>query len=604
MTPDEIIEKATSLLKVAKDRDKKYPTTKELPEFYPGYDKLLRDYQDARVHADAEFPVRLFNAASPMMSTDEQHYVKESYQAETQDCYIKFSNTLKRALANGELSVKPKTGNTANADELRKYIDEEIDGHDSLYNFMNALSDHKVLDGMGVFGVWPEELPTEVNNEGDLVVTGRPSPQPKLYPIDKVWYADSENFLCVSSEKSKVKYQGKLHKIGVVLHFYGPEYLMKLVQVGEDKDNRFEVSMIYDHMVGFTPANYLMGVAKYYRDRLVYIAPFNYAVKYLNLAALDSSNLLTIKRKVGYPTRVVMREKCQFQENGSTCENGQITWATGEEWKSKTCSNCKGTGYVGIFGPLSELSINATPSGLDQGNSISAGNAMAYVSPSTDIPRLYADEIKRRLEQAESALYLKAEPRTGGDITATEKTINAKNTESFIKPFSDQLWHIYQYIAESIGRMMFTDSVYEETIEVIAYPPKSFDLIKPEDYIEAIAKAVESKVPSIIIQELMYQYMMASANESETDVDIFEIISDADRLVAEPTTEIILGLSRGTVQPWEYVLHQSAQHIVYTLIREDARFLKKTRSEQIALIQAKAKTLIPAPEFALPAPEL
>jgi hypothetical protein len=52
------------------------------------------------------------------------------------------------------------------------------------------------------------------------------------------------------------------------------------------------------------------------------------------------------------------------------------------------------------------------------------------------------------------------------------------------------------------------------------------------------------------------------------------------------------------------VLHQSAQHIVYTLIREDAGFLQKTRSEQIALIQLKAKGLVPAPEFALPAPEL
>jgi len=595
---ESVIDKCVEIAKLLHRRSSS-TINKELQEPYEGYDKIVDAYHEALVHAEGQFPEKLFAAASPLMSADELAYLRASYQPETTDVYIQFANTLKRSLANGELHIEPIGENTIYADALKDYVANDIDVFNTMDAFMAALSDHKVIDAMGCVGVWPEDIPMRPSTDGTMVIDGQPKPQPKVYAAPDVMYHKDDCWLCISGKKSIVEYQGKQVEAGLVFHWYDSEYVIEISQTGIKSDHAFEVTLIYEHFVGYTPMIQLQGVATIKRNKVLYIAPFQYAVPYLNLAALDSTTLLIIKRKVGFPTRVVVQEKCQFQSSKGMCNNGIIQYFDGDKEVTETCSNCKGTGYIGVFGPMSELRINSQPGFGEQASNVTASNAMSYVSPSVDIPKFYAEEVDRRIARAEHSMHLKAEPRKTGDITATEKTINAKNTEAFVRPFSDQLWDIFKFLVESMGRMMFTHDIYEDNVKLTVTYPKSFDLIKPEDYIQAIGEAVKQGLPTVIIQEMVYQYFQLIGDESYGD-----LIADADRLLSIDKTDVALGISRGTVQPWEAILHQSAGYIVYKLLREVPNFTELERSEQIALMQEQAKLLVSTSEFALPAPEL
>jgi hypothetical protein len=367
---------------------------------------------------------------------------------------------------------------------------------------------------------------------------------------------------------------------------------VQIEQVGNKNDYQFIITKQFQHEIGFTPAQELKGLAEIDEGDIHYESIFNVAVPHLNLAVIDSVALLNIKQKVGYPTRVIMREKCMHSEMGAMCDNGIIRMSDGEKFTEKTCSQCRGTGYLGIVGINSELVINSRSDAMEGNAKISANDALAYVGPSTDIPKFYREEIEHEINRAKEVLHLKSEPRNMGTISATEKNRDKENTEAFIKPISDQIWEIIAYTIECIGVMKFGRQGYE-SLKPKVIPAASFDLLTTEDIAGEISEAKKAGVPEIVVQDLVYDYMQV-ANQGDTmKMRMFQLIEKSDRLLTMDQAQVAIALSRGLIQKWEAILHASPWFIILTLHREIPNFFDLEESEQIELIQAKARELEP-----------
>lgn len=556
-----------------------------LVEFWPGYVEAVMQYEAALIHARGKFPDYLFQALSPLQEKEELEYLKSTYQATTKDVFIEFSNTAKKAIQNGNIEFDTKEGDRE-GNALKKYIFEDIDNFNSIVIWLYAMLDQKLIDANGIFAVWPEY---SVDEEGRII--GETNPQPLIYNVDKIIWKNDGEYIVITSKKSA--------NGGLVLRYFGREFVAQYNQVGKLGDFLFEETRHFEHEIGFTPAQELKGIAVLRENVIQYDSIFNIAVPHLNLAVIDSVTLLAIKKKVGYPTRVVMREKCKYQEGPSLCEGGHLTIYDGTDQITKNCPQCRGTGFIGVFGPMSELSILPNNEIGETSTGITAANAMSYVSPSTDIPKFLREEVEHHINRSLEVLHLKSQPRGSGDISATEKNRDKENTESFIKPISDQLWDIAAFVIECIGKMKFLPSGYESMKPKII-PAQSFDLLGADDYIAEMAEAKKSGVPEIVIQNIVYKYMNVIHHDDTISMRVFQLMEKSDRLLTMSNEQVAIAQSRGTVAPWEAVLHQSTTYIVHKAIMDYAengkRFWDLEEKEQIALIQETAKQIVPVTE--------
>jgi len=601
MTPEEFTIKCTELSKMAHEAEGN-PTkpSGKLPEYYIGYTLLVKEYDQARIHAYGEFPAHLFAANKPLQTDDEFAYVKDTYQPKTKDTYVKFSNTVQRSLMNGFIEFRQEKDSDITKD-FERFIREGIDTYDNFLIFCQAMVSDKVIDANGIVGTWP----TYVTNE-ELEIIGYVNPYPVIYNVKQLVWFQNDEYIVETLEKTNVLYNGSQpQKVGRTYRYFGKEFVYEAVQVGKFVDHTFAISQEFEHLIGFTPARRMMGTPKIIQNKLFYDSTFNLAVPHLNDAALDSANLLIIKQKNVYPTRVVVREKCTYHGSDGSCEKGLITVFNGEDRPTtKTCTNCRGTGFDGIFGPMSELVVNRTPSGIDDERStgVTAQNAMAYVSPPIETPKFLSEQIDKAIERAQDVLHLKSEPRGSGNITATEKDRDSKNTEAFIKPISDQIWFLIDYLISCIGIMRYGSANYELHKPTII-TPTDFDLLSPSDYLEQIGNAKERKLPSIVIRDMIHNYFV-SVSKDDAELSMrYDAVIKIDRLLGVTAEEIVVMLARNLIRPVDVVIHQSILYFIDMAIMENEKFLSLSDAEKKAIIEGLAAAAIPAPsEIELPAP--
>ncbi len=597
MTPNEFLDIIDSITETIKKRASKYSKDNNR-EFYPMYNQFVHKYERAKIQANAEFPESLFQAIAPLQSPEELKYIREIYESETQDVFNEFSNTVKKAVTNGVIEF-PATQDKEESNKLKDYLDNQIKDFDNFQDWLSAMVDHKIIDANGIVCVWPERL--EVDEEGNII--GEIFPQPIIYASPSIVWKKEDEFIVLTSRKSTVNSYGKDVPEGMVFRYIGKESYMQAEQIGKKVDETYEVTFEFKHEIKgvngqpFTPAIYFKGEAVIKEDSVYYKSTYDAAVSHLNLATLHASSELIILRKVGYPTRVLKQSVCKHQENGATCDNGTLRVSDGEKIDIIQCPNCKGSGY-NQPGIMRDMIIEDDQKFDEQKSNLNANNSLAYISPSIEIPKFLVELVEKKVARAKEVLHLRSEPRGSGDITATEKDRDKENTEAFIRPISDQIWSIAELVIECIGRLTAPDQYDKIKPQIIR--PTTFDLASSEDYVKAISEARESNLPEVIIQDMVYRYMSKVHKNSSLSMQIYELIEASDRLVAVNSADIAIGLSRGTIEKWESILHSSVFYIIDKLIREDNNFLTLDVSGQVEQIQSAAKVLVPVQTANLP----
>jgi hypothetical protein len=586
-----IVEIAKPFINNHGERDGQIKPDKDgkLPEFYPGYNTLVKFYKEILVHAEKGiFPDKLFKERSPNETKEEFEYRMMNYQQVTLPIFLDYVATVTRPFAPGNWSIEYKETEAKFGDEtFQKYVEEKIKDWVSIENFVkNTMPTLKSKDAEGVIAVKPSRMVTkEVNGETVIDSTVLPEPIPVYYTVKQVVSFKKDEFaLILLNEKSVVTEGKRPMRAGLVFEFYDRQNIWRITQIGRRIDFNFEIELLFNHEWNRLPVSKLMGIPTILKGLIFNHSPFLFAVPNLDLVSLDESNLLVAKNKSAYPTRVMVGTPCEFENEKGACDNGSFILTNGEG--TVTCPNCQGSGLMSRTSPFTDYLVK--PKTRDDDGDTGIADPFKYVAPDTGILNFLRQEIEKNKAKARQILHLRTSNTTvqgQEDMTATVAAIDVKSMNAFINLVSDQMFNLYEGILEAIGWMRYRseDRLYSLT------RPTTFDFRSEEDFIAQLSVAVSAGVPPLVVREMLLKYLRTIYFSDQQVAEAFDVLIEADRFLDTSNDQIALKLARGTAAKWEDVLHCSGATLIRELVLEDENYFDLEMSEKVTKLQDKAK---------------
>jgi hypothetical protein len=572
----------------------------QYPEYWDGYNFSAMMYDSILPHARADvYPEHLLSVRSPNQTEAQYEYIKANYKATTLNVFEDFKATISRAFAdqNWSINVRPETDERFGDDTFGKFINEEIEKFGSVEVFVKSmLPTLKLIDPNGIIAIEPEDFDIEdsiENGEQLLMSNNLIKPMPSYYNCKRIvgqeygrWY------LVIDEDKSYVKVGSKVEESGIILELFDDTNIWRIEQIGKKSELTFGEPVIYfQHELGYVPCRKLMGTPLLVNNELVFQSPFITAVPLLDQVVLDESYLQMSKATSAFPFMVALGEICEFVDReGNRCDNGQIFDPIGGGYR--TCGSCSGAGVKSRFSPTGMLLVKPKTS-MSEGDSGLSGDYMKFVSPPMDTLTFLRTEINTQMDKSRSVLHLPSSDAAGtiGEAsTATGSLNKMRALYAFVKPISDQLFGMYEFMLNTIGQMRYGEYFGGVTLVY----PTSFDISTPSDYLAVISEGIAAGVPPAVTYANVYNYIKAINYTDDESAAVYELIMNADELLLMGQADIVARLGLGTIEKWQDVLHQSAPQLVMELIRtfvtnaEYQNFLDQPMQEQIVQLRDAA----------------
>ena len=563
-----------------------------LPDYYEGYTLSVKWLEQIRIHAQkGVYPYALFSKQAPNQTPAEAEYVRANYKQTTIQVFKDMVDTYGRAYHENNWSIQftPDADQYVNANQtFQQYLDSEFPEYGSLDNFVfTFLPPLKMMDAMGVVAIMPHEIPV-IEKDGEQIIDPDELVEPftKFYHTTRVVAYDEEYAVIESEERSIVDYNGKEMHDGLVYLIFDDQWIYKAIQVGKKVDYQFEVMEWFNHATGIVPVKRVEGIAIQIDETMMQQSPFLYATDILDEVLLDSALLRGIKPTCTYPFRVMVGEYCEFsiRDNGEqlVCDNGYHYRADGSK---SICPECNGTGAKDRISPYGTLLIKPQK-GANNGDTISPDRAIYYASPSVETPNFLRQEIASGMSTAYDILHLKkTDNKVQGSLTATEVASDQKSLIAGIKQNCIQLFDMYEWCIDVIGLMRYGSNYRRPIIK----RPVNYDFYLEADYMAQINEAITSKQPPFVIQSIIYKYLQTLYYPDVQGQKVFNLISQADRLLTMTSEEINLKQAKGLVNNWEVVLHDSAINFVNSLMMDNPDFFEQDFAIQLEQLINKAK---------------
>lgn len=570
----------------------------EYPDYYPSYALAVEMAEANRCHIEkGVFPFRLFAKKSPYQTPDEFAYIKDNYRQITLTFGVDYINTISRAFSEGNYSIKyyADEDKYLKVDKgLQKYLDTEINTYGSLTNWMKFLFPTlKAIDAEGVIAVKPDFV-YETNSDGESVISSIElnEPQPYYYDCSKVVSFIEEQHCLIDTTRYLVdKKKGKLKVPNQLSYeFYDTENIYYITYNPETKQT--DIKLYYNHGEGILPVTKIKGVPRLIDGEILWQSVFSFATDILDTVAIDNSTLNISKDKCAYPTRVYEGRVCDFEmkdiETGEVraC-NGTGYVLYGSDLIKRTCTKCNGTGLVDRFSPLHDYITNPGDALNPQ---TSSRDPFRYVAPDPTILKYLEDSIAKNSEKAYKILHLQTSNSVikGTDnLTATGMTLDNKSMYGFIKPISDQMFDTWEFIIDRIGWQRYTIDYKRPVLT----KPITFDFQTEYDYINEISEASKAGLPPFMIHTIIIRYLESHFYSDEKQTKSFRLIIDADRLIGLSNADIQTEYSKGTVNGWEIVLHDSCITIIKTLKEINDKFFEQDLQVQKEQLIAECKRI-------------
>ncbi len=536
------------------------------------------------------FPEDLFAHRSPNQTQKEYDYIKNNYKQHTLPVFLDYLNTITRSFGDGNWGIEYKedasTFKTAGL-TMQSYVENELPIYGSLETFIKGiLPSIKTIDANGFIGVRPEEIEYEETEGGEKVISNNLyEPTIYYYPSDKVIeYEEKEYYLFMSCDKSYVEYGGKQIKEGNIYELYTKNAVYFIKQYGRKQDNLFVVEEFFVHNLGECQVHQLKGIPTLKGDDILWQSPFSYATDLLDLVATNGNFLQALVNNCVFPVKVMFGSPCEFRDvDGGICSEGRIIF----EGKEKTCPSCNGIGLKSRISPLGTLLLNPTTKFV-VGEEKTTQDPLKYVSPEVHTLEFLDKKIASDTDKARKILHLatsNSNVKGTEDVTATGLSLDNKAMYSFVKPISDQIFEIYEFCLNSIGKQRYGDAFKE----VVMTYPKTFDFKSAEDYLIDIGNAIKNNLPPAFVQLLLLQFINSYYGDNQKSTGIFKLVMSADRLFGLSQDEINMKLARGTIAKWEDILHSSVLNFINDSILNDEKFMDKDIEVQIEALQTMAK---------------
>lgn len=553
------------------------------PEYYEGYNKVCDEYESIRVHSVAGvIPEKLFAKRSPNATEQEWNYAKDNYQQTSNlPVFMDFVSTVSRAFNDGNWSVEYKKDNT-NIESYQEYVEGEVPTYYSVENYIrHVLPANKMRDAMGVTVVKPK-ISYKLDGSGEyLIEDDQELRKPEIFYFEcpHVWSNEDEEYFVIKTNRYCKCDDGKE---GFIIWVVDDVNFYVFHQTGKQADWSFVLKETIPHNSDTIPVQRLKGVPVIHDNHLFWQSQFLFAVPALNSVVLDESYLQISKYKVGYPTRIIAANICEFVDakTQDNCINGYLGIPGSELYRK--CPACDGTGSRTRLSPQAELLLKP---GTRENNyqSEDVDKVLKYVSPPVEAMDLLRREISTQLYQARAILHLKSEGTPDSGENVVESANQNKSLNAFIKPISDQMFSLYEWILEVMAAQIYPENPPEVTVIF----PQSFEFLTDKDYLFLIKEAQASGAPPFVIHALIWKYLSSIFYTDMEAAKVADLIMKTDRLVTLTTNEIQQGILNKTIEPWEKILHDSAIQFVMEL-QSEASFWKDN-TDRVTLLINKAK---------------
>lgn len=551
-----------------------------------------------KYHAELNnFPEKIFIAKAPRQTAEELEYIKANYKQVTLPVYLDFQSTISRIFHDTNYSITYPNQDAIEGElSYQEYVEEGMPIYGSLEAFIKYMIPHlKLTDANGIIAVKPYEIKKFENDNGEIYIDDSKlfEPIPFYFSSEQIVAEEEDEFYLVETkDKSPVEYYDKIQNIGRVFEFYDTENIYKIYQVGKFTDNEYVIELYFNHGEGIVPCTKLKGIPSLVNGELVWVSPFSYAVDLLDLVAINSSYLQVVINNCVFPFRVMYGDICEFEyidRNGerSICSNGVVYDSAFQ--KQITCSSCNGSGLKSRVSPLGVMLLKPKTN-TSEGDSGLAQNPIQYVEPTMNTPEFLMKKIDNDELKARKILHLHTSTSnvTGGESLATDMMLDLKALYAFIKPISDQIFSLWEYVANRIGYQRYKDKF----ISPVFVYPISFDFNTEKDYTSQISEAIKAGLPPFILQTILWKYLNAIYYNEKTTSQIFNLIYNTDRLLPFTNDDIIMKQAKGFVQKWEVILHDSALTFVDELMNENPDFFSLPFDEQKLMLIEKAKNVV------------
>jgi hypothetical protein len=573
----------------------------QYPEYWDGYNYAAKMYDSILPHARPDvYPEHLLSVRAPNQTEAQAQYIKANYKPTTLSVFEDFKATVSRAFADQNWSIRynPETEPIFGNDTFQRYVNTEIEKFTSVEAFVKSmLPTLKLIDANGIIAIEPEEIETTENEIGEEIISNELlKPYPHYYSCKSiVGQKFGEYYLVITDDKSRVRVGSKDEMSGLILELYDNENIWKIEQYGKRSEMQFSEPVLYfNHDLGYVPCEKLKGTPQMINSEIAFQSPFITAVPLLDQVVLDESYLQISKATSSFPYMVALGEICDFTDReGNKCQDGQIFDPVNGGFR--TCGSCSGSGVRSRFSPTGVMLIKPKTS-LSDGDTLS-GEYLKFVSPPLDTLNFLRSEIDTQLKKSRQILHLPSSDESGtvGEAsTATGSLNKMRALYAFIKPISDQLFGLYEFMLITIGRMRYGE--YFGGVNLIY--PTTFDISTPSDYLAIIAEGIKAGVPPAVTYSNVYNYIKAIHFTDEETSAIYDLIVNADELLLMSSADIFARLNNGTVEKWQDVLHHSAPQLIMELIRtylpteEAPRFVDLPMGEQVAQLRALAASKV------------
>lgn len=587
-----MIDRLESLLSDILEKSKNYYTVSQggyewtgIPDYYPTYKSNVEQYERIKVHADCDhYPKELIEGRAPNQTEEENDYIKKNYKCTTNPVFLDYVNTTSRGLIDANWSIE-YVADESQTEDYKSYVEKEIKTFKSVDSYVKQLVPSlKAQDANGAIAVYPDEFDYVDEEQTRFNDQELFKPVPHYFSTPQIVHWSDDLVLVELHEKSAVKYGNSVWAVGRRFLAFTKESIWQINQTGKYTEQTFEFVDFYPHNTGELPIQRLKGVPTVKKSNLTWTSPFYYAVDLLDLALLNKNYLQVSIANSAFPFRVMMGDPCDFETDGSSCVNGKYL---DDEGHSHTCRGCNGTGTKLRVSPMGAY-VWEKPSGTNTGQSFPA-KPVEYISPDVNALEFVDGVIYKDETNARSILHIRSDEQTSNaskDKTATEVWDDAKAMFSFVKPISDQIFEVYEFILDQIGKQRYGDAFVEP---IVTYA-QTFDFKTEKDYLAEIKLARESGAPDAVIHSLIFKFVDNLFFTEREKAEMFQVLLTADRLMGLSPEQITMRKAQGVIEDWEIVLHDSGVSLMNELVLQDDGFEDLELQDKIAKVQELAKT--------------
>ena len=539
-------------------------------------------------HAELRtFPTDLMKAKAPNESTQELQYRKDIFEPITKSFWEKAMGTIRRIWAEQNYSVKWSDP------EIEAYFTQDFPLWESaLTYFKTVVTDNKINDPNAVLLIDIGELPTKYEEDDNGTQIPVIDDSVELSPTFKIYFSDKvlmhevgEFVLLLTDELSPVERNGKTVNEGFVLLLVDDETIYKIYQTGKKIDWLFKCQPIYQHALGYLPAQRLRGKVnpKQQGEDIVYESWFQAAIPYLNKALKLDSTLDISINKQAYPTRVYYDEPCM----NPNCKSGKVAvydpanvdamTDTPTPAMLKDCPDCGGTGKRSGFSPLRDY-VHTPRTGFNGDNQQLPFPGLAFVAPDSQILEFADAQISQKIQLAFSFLNIDVATKPTGDknggqkeITATKSKIDREELFSFLLAISEQLFSLLEFGLKAAYELRYPGKEFPITIQ----PPVNFDLRDLNEITEELATAQSNNLPSMAQRKLLKDYFGLRFPAEKGLEKFVDAIFYCDPFAHYSPSDISLLKGQGAISNQDIVLHFHLEYFLDQAITDNPDYLDK-----------------------------